>query len=302
MQKKIIALAVASALAVPAVAMAEATVYGQLNMAYEMTNTGSSLANAETSNVASNESRLGLKGSEDLGNGLSVLWQMEGDVNGDTGTESLFNRNTFAGLSSDFGTVILGNHDTPYKSSTRKMDAFKDTIADNRHMMGGSEDRLPDTVLYTSPDFNGLNLAVSYAEGANSSWSASYARDNYAVVVASADTATKVAASYNMDALTVGLIAVDADGAKHNYVSAQYGMSDVGTVKLAYTMAEDATQVALGYDHKLGDNTSVYALYTSVENDTETNGLGSPGSTAGFVTAVAGDDPSAIAIGMRMSF
>jgi predicted porin len=73
-------------------------------------------------------------------------------------------------------------------------------------------------------------------------------------------------------------------------------------VKLAYTMAEDATQVALGYDHKLGDNTSVYALYTSVENDTETNGLGSPGSTAGFVTAVAGDDPSAIAIGMRMSF
>jgi len=61
----------------------------------------------------------------------------------------------------------------------------------------------------------------------------------------------------------------------------------------------------LGYDHKLSDNTSVYALYTSVANDADANnGLGKPGSTAGFDDDVTNpvEDPSAIAIGVRMSF
>ena len=359
MQKKIIALAVASALAVPAVAMAEATVYGQLNMAYEVVDNGANTAGVgtasdSTNNVSSNKSRLGFKGSEDLGDGITLLWQMEGQVNGDTGNNSLFNRNTFVALSNEYGTALFGRHDTPYKMASGKTNVFKDTVADNRTIMGGGlhEARLTDVAAYVSPDFSGFNFAVAYvgqtdntlgATGSTvtsaTSISGNYARDNYTVAVAnqaisSKDklvaanvgdlTATKLVGTYSMDALTVGLVyemlSNDVGGSKAEsdnvYVSAKYKVTDKGTVMLGYTSAGEgknaagatnkgagASQVALGYSHQLAKNTSVFALYTSVDNDTaSTYGLGSTGSTAGFATANAGEDPNAVAIGMRMSF
>lgn len=359
MQKKIIALAIASALAVPAVAMAEATVYGQMNMAYEVIDNGADTALVgtaadSTSNVSSNKSRLGFKGTEDLGNGLTFLWQMEGEVMGDTGANSLFSRNTFAGLSNEYGTGVWGNHDTPYKMASGKTNVFKDTVADNRTIMGAGlhEARLSDVAAYISPDFSGFNFAAAYV-GKNdntlptpaastimsaTSISANYARDNYTVSVANQTitqedkavvanegdlTATKLAGTYSMDMFTVALVyemlSSDVGGPKTEndnvYLSAKFKATDKGTVKFGYTSAGEsktggatnagsgATQVALGYDHKLTDNTSVYALYTSVDNDTAaTFGLGSKGSTAGIKTVAAGLDPNAIAIGMRMSF
>ncbi|MDX8385355.1 MAG: porin [Gallionella sp.] len=366
MQKKIIALAVASALAIPAAAMAEVTVYGQMNMAYEVVDNGDDTTaptpvgtTAPSRNtVSSNKSRLGFKGTEDLGNGMTVLWQMEGQVNGDDGTNKLFTRNTFVGLSSEYGTAVWGNHDTPYKMASGKTNVFKDTVADNRTIMGGGihETRLSDVAAYISPDFNGFSFAAAYAGktdnglGATGSTvasatsiSANYARDNYTVAVATQTiaqldkitpgnegdiTATKLVGTYSMDAFTVGLVyemlsnTVDATVAGRKtesdnvYLSAKYMVSDKGAVKLGYTTAGEgktggvtnkgagASQVAIGYSHKLGDNTSVYALYTTVANDTAANyGIGKRGSSAGFATtANLDDDPNAIAIGMRMSF
>ncbi len=358
MQKKIIALAVASALAVPAVAMAEATVYGQMNMAYEVVDNGANTAGVgtasdSTNNVSSNKSRLGFKGTEDLGNGMNLMWQMEGQVNGDTGANTLFNRNTFVALSNDYGTALWGRHDTPYKKASGKSNVFKDTIADNRTIMGGGahEARLSDLAAYFSPDFSGFNFAVAYvgqtdnglgATGSTvasaTSIAANYARDNYTISVANQsfsqkdklvaankgdNTATKLAGSYSMDALTVALVyemlSNDIGGTKTEgdnvYISAKYMVTDKGAVKLGYTTAGEtktggatnngsgASQVALGYSHMLADNTSVYAVYTSVDNDTTaTYGLGQRGSTAGLAAANAGEDPNAFAVGMRMSF
>lgn len=93
--------------------------------------------------VSSNTSRLGLKGSEDLGDGLSAIWQIEQQVNIDDttcagGTGTLATRNSFGGLKSDsMGTVLLGRHDTPYKIATRKLDVFADNLADSRALTGG---------------------------------------------------------------------------------------------------------------------------------------------------------------------
>ena len=149
MQKKIIVLAIAAALTAPA-AFADTsnvTVYGVADVSYDIVKTGTSAAAAGTSDnrVSSNTSRLGLKGSEDLGDGLSAIWQIESLINigNGSGTSSstgtgIGGRNTFAGLSSgSMGTVVLGHHDTPYKISTRKFDVFGDGIADNRSIMGG---------------------------------------------------------------------------------------------------------------------------------------------------------------------
>ena len=164
MQKKIIALAIAAAISAPAFAdTSNVTVYGVADVSYDSINTGTSgnagktgvlgaataanIQGARSNRVSSNSSRLGVKGSEDLGDGLTAVWQIEsliniGDATGTSGSAStggaIGNRNTFLGLSSaTAGTVVLGRHDTPYKIATRAYDLFTDGIADNRSIMGG---------------------------------------------------------------------------------------------------------------------------------------------------------------------
>jgi predicted porin len=65
-------------------------------------------------------SRLGFRGSENLGGNLKAIFQLEMGFGIDTGTGSspsqLFSRNSFVGLAGDFGTISLGNIDTVYKT------------------------------------------------------------------------------------------------------------------------------------------------------------------------------------------
>jgi len=176
MQKKIIALAIASALAAPVAAFAEVSVYGLVDLSIDSVNDGAVTNGATTNQLNSNASRIGFKGSEDLGGGMSAVWQMEGTVAMDAGAgggtsttaTALFDRNTFVGLSSEgMGTLILGQHDTPYKMATRKLDLFADSAADNRNFVMGSHDGVLSNVLaYVSPDMGGLSVAAATAFGA----------------------------------------------------------------------------------------------------------------------------------------
>ncbi|MBI5919853.1 MAG: porin [Nitrosomonadales bacterium] len=190
MKKSLIALAVSGALIAPA-AMADSnvTVYGVANVSVDSVSVNPKAA-ASYSNlkVSSNTSRLGFKGNEDLGDGLSAIWQIESLVRidnsnnaaGATG-DGIGSRNTFAGLSSaSAGTVLLGRHDTPYNIATRKLDLFGDTTADNRSIMGGGratgaalstvgasfDGRQPDVIAYISPSLNGFTGAIAYVAGA----------------------------------------------------------------------------------------------------------------------------------------
>lgn len=197
MQKKIIALAIAAAFSAPALAdNSNVTIYGVANVSYDAVSIGSgtTLANGAVpvggfgaNKVSSNTSRLGFKGAEDLGDGLSAIWQIEQLVSLDNAGGTLGTRNTFAGLKSDSaGTVLLGRHDTPYNLSTRRFDVFTDTIADNRSILGGGravaanvapaaaaatvgasfDGRQPDVVAYISPNLNGFTGAAAYVAGA----------------------------------------------------------------------------------------------------------------------------------------
>ncbi len=171
MKKKLLALAVAGAFVAP-VAMADVTVYGQANVSVDIVNDGAVNNSTRTNHVSSNVSRLGFKGSEDLGDGLSAIWQVEQLITIDNSGagDTLTTRNTFAGLSSgSMGTVLLGRHDTPYKIATRGLDLFADTVADNRSIMGfaGAHDaRLTDVAAYISPAMSGLTLAIATVAGA----------------------------------------------------------------------------------------------------------------------------------------
>lgn len=186
MKKSLFALAVAGAFVAPA-AMAETSnvnVYGAVNMSLESISRGNTAAASGASglNVSSNVSKLGIKGSEDLGGGLSAIWQIEQQINIDnSGTaasassgSTFATRDSFLGLKSeDMGTILLGKHDTPYKLATRGLDLFADTIADNRSLMGktgkgaSSHDlRTGDTLAYISPAMSGFTVAIAYVAGA----------------------------------------------------------------------------------------------------------------------------------------
>ena len=173
MQKKLIALAVAAAMTAPALAMADVSVYGKADIAVANTNNGA----VGTTQMTSQVTKLGFKGSEDLGGGLNAIWQIEQQIDlnnagaGNSGHNTFAGRNSFLGLKGGWGTLMVGRHDTPYKVSTRHLDVFGDQFADNRHLMGGGnaaskgsymDARPGNEIMYVSPNMNGFSVAASY--------------------------------------------------------------------------------------------------------------------------------------------
>ncbi len=182
MKKSLIALAVAGAFAAPAfAATSNVDVYGKLHASVSvfdepvdtvvLAGTDSVLGTADDVTqrgtndlqISSNASRIGFKGSEDLGGGLNAIWQIESGVNIDEQSGTLASRNSFVGLNGGFGTVLLGNHDTPLKLVGRAVDLFGDTMADSRNVMGGGSDaRAKNVLAYISPSFSGFSVAAAY--------------------------------------------------------------------------------------------------------------------------------------------
>ena len=176
MKKSLIALAVAGLVSAPAfAATSNVDVYGVLNIAIQDTDvSGSDMT------ILDNTSRIGFKGSEDLGGGLKAIWQIEsalggnggGDIGG-AGAEGLGTRNTFVGLSGGFGTVLMGRHDTPYKLGTGSLDIFGDTIGDYNlgrldgvQLINNTHDhRNGQALAYISPTVSGFHAAVAVTMG-----------------------------------------------------------------------------------------------------------------------------------------
>lgn len=272
MNKKLIAIGIAAALASPLAAQAGVEVYGQARASLDFVNNNTDVANQKDTkfSLSSNASRIGFKGDEDLGNGLSLMWQLENNVDFDTGAAFNGVRETFVGLGGGFGSVRAGNLDTPYKSSTEAMDIFADTIADyNAVMSNGHNTQAANSLVYTSPDLSGFKVGVAYlisdvstgndnlpiTSNANDqdgfSLSGNYTNGPLGVVAAyetlskqgsGGDDATawKIGGSYTiMDATTLGLIYENTDVAgtikdrNAFYVDVAHKMGDT-TLKLAY--------------------------------------------------------------------
>lgn len=113
-------------------------VYGQARASIDFMNNNDTTATNEDSAItlSSNYSRLGFKGDEDLGNGLTALWQIEQEFNVDTGDAFNHARDTFIGLGGGFGTVLAGKLSTPYRAATTALDPFHDTAGDHNAIIG----------------------------------------------------------------------------------------------------------------------------------------------------------------------
>lgn len=114
-QKKIIAAAALSVISGAAAAQSNVTIYGLIDTGVEyLTNAGANKGSVlRLSSGAMNTSRIGFRGTEDLGGGLKAVFQLENGFKLDTGafddsTGALFNRQSTVGLEGAFGRVVAG--------------------------------------------------------------------------------------------------------------------------------------------------------------------------------------------------
>jgi predicted porin len=193
MKKSMIALTVAGVLSAPLAAQAEVKVYGKVHVnagTYEETVGGVTVE--DNFQFTSYDSRLGVKGEHDLGDGLKAVYLLEfgvnpdndgssstdttyTDSNGDTvtvtdendGTAGFSRRNMWVGLKGGFGEFRFGRHDTPLKMAQGKFDQFGDTLGDLKH--AGSDDgehRFDNVLAYLGKSENlGFAIALVPSEG-----------------------------------------------------------------------------------------------------------------------------------------
>ena len=183
MNKKIVALAVAAAFAIPAAASAQTTLFGQFK--YEV----GAVENLDGDRGAVHSSigtRLGIRGAEDLGGGLQGIYRFQSgfaqvnegfgnrDVPADEIAEGLdvtvgqsFNldEEAWVGLQGGFGRVLLGRSDTAFKQASIPFRAFTDTLADlsTRPASFGRA----EGVHYVTPSFGGFTVAATVEPNGN---------------------------------------------------------------------------------------------------------------------------------------
>ncbi|WP_319633465.1 porin [Janthinobacterium sp. FT14W] len=173
MKKTLITLAVLAAATGVAQAQSSVVIYGTVDAGFVSERGGvNGNVNKLDSGVAS-ASRLGFKGTEDLGSGLSALFLLESGFSVDNGQQdvagTLFNRQAYVGLSSKTtGTLTLGRQYTPWYNTLSKVaDPFAAGYAGSAKNLFPSNTRTSNTVLYTSPNFNGFDGDVAYTFGEN---------------------------------------------------------------------------------------------------------------------------------------
>ncbi|WP_018152270.1 porin [Leeia oryzae] len=201
--RKVLSVAVAALFVSPAVFAdsGNVTIYGKVRAGVEFLNADAKTTDPTSSShtsqtlVSSFKSRIGFKGTEDLGNGLSTVWQIESGFNADDGSMdtlssskklngngTLASRDTFIGLqSASLGTLKIGRVTSPYDNVGTKFDGFvgsdringffEQTNTDvDPSATGGvynfpinvKQNRKNNAIHYTSPTINGFSGAAEY--------------------------------------------------------------------------------------------------------------------------------------------
>ena len=223
-------------------------IYGRASLSVDQLNDGDKY---DRTNMSSNASRLGFRGSKKMGD-LTGIWQIEQEIQvnlsnaaGDTNNR-LASRDTFVGLRGDFGTVRAGKFDTPFKVAREPFNLFGDQLGDMRNLtrVGDArfDERFNNMLEYQTPVVNGLQARLAHSFHAGSSATITSAGADVK------DTATSASLGYKVGDLDLTL-------AMENY--------GAGT---ATTGKRNATRAAASY--KVNKELSVMAFYQTAESTT----------------------------------
>lgn len=176
--KHLAAFALLAAAAASASAQSNVTLFGIVDVAGRYVKNGDNSLRSLSSNGL-NTSRIGLRGVEDLGDGLKASFWLETGLNPDTGTQSdasrFWNRRSTVSLEGSFGEIRLGRDFTPTYTGYADYDAFGTTGVASADKFATSFGTAVDTntrsdneVSYFTPGkLGGFRGQLSYAPGEN---------------------------------------------------------------------------------------------------------------------------------------
>lgn len=314
MKKSLIAFAILGAFSGAVYAQSAVTIYGMVDMGIVQENGAvANKANADAkinpgdnitklgSGVQSG-SRLGFRGTEDLGDGLSALFVMEMGIAADTGGLNqgglAWGRQSYVGVKGGLGTVMLGRQYSPaHSTKTGVADPFTGDLAGNSGNLMASVTRMDNTIKYVSPSFGGLTVDAAYGLGEVAGDNAAKRVFGGALTYANGPLKVRLG-HHNRNNAT----ATDSD--KFTILAANYDFG-VATGYLAYTQSKgysfgdnndaligirvpvgasvflasyihkndklsvdrDASQFALGYMYYLSKRTNLYASAAVIDNE-----------------------------------
>jgi len=235
-KKTILAALVLAVLASAAQAQSNVTVYGVVDLGY------AKITNKPLVLRENHLSRLGFRGAEDLGGGLTAIFNLETQIQADTGAQqgALFERQANVGFTGAFGTVIAGRTKNMVDGALGRVEPFKadgviGKINENMMRVGVGSSRVSNALTYTTPKLNGFGAGVQYVLSE----------------VKGADAGIDLLATYDQGPLSL----------------------HAGYEKAAQTSASavDATMYTLGAGYKVGDAT-ITAAYAKGDTDVAAKG------------------------------
>ncbi len=312
MKKSLLALAVLGAFSSAAFAQSSVQLYGIIDLGVAHYSNGSGSVSKLGTGIQSG-SRIGLKGTEDLGGGLSAFFDAETGfcANGGTGSPNTANnvspyctggpggqgfmgRQAFAGLKGNFGAVSVGRQYTLTFLDQANIDPFGYGLTGTISNIGtiGAPPRASQSMIYQSPNFDGFNVAGMYVFG-----------DGLGLTTATTTQTTgayNLHAGYNNGPIMVGLdyLRVNSNTGnptnKHTMIVGSY---DFGVAKLAGMYAQNQLGSVTGVS---GDKLNVWMLgatvpvgpgailasYT-VQQDKTTAGLGAKQYAIGYTYSLS---------------
>jgi predicted porin len=291
MKRSLIVAALAATAATSALAQSNVTIYGRLNTSLERQD----LNGVTRNGVENNSSRIGFKGTEDLGGGLKAMFVIEHGFDSTTGQAGapFWGREATVGLSGNFGTVRVGN-----MPASEAYFATADYVSMHNHDTGSSSDALYsftsvgalyNAIAYTSPTFGGTNFAIQYGlkekngpqarASAPLSIAANYDAGPLHLGAGyeeyDGNKSIALRALYEMGALTLGGYVENNSGDnKRDYnvrLAAAYAMGagevhgNVGIADAWNGASGTDKQFTVAYNHNLSKRTKVYTFYTKID-------------------------------------
>ena len=254
MKKSLIALAVLAATG-DAMAQSSVTLYGRLDASFGQTRTEVTGANpvASTTQTKIDQSNLnttfwGLKGTEDLGGGLTANFKLESGFALDTGVGNtgIFERTATVGFAGGFGAVNLGRQYTAYDALRGATNNVWDSNLSTtgtvwKTGMADYTNRISNSVRYDSPTFSGVSGAVAIGLGENKEVAPNVgdSTDSISLHVKYAAGPLLVGYGYQEEKLTTTVVGSQVTN-KYNLLGASY---DFGVAKLtgSYNQAKNGT-------------------------------------------------------------
>lgn len=171
MNKRLLLLLGASTLAASAMAQSNVSIYGLVDAGIVRESGGAAGSVTQMGSGIAAGSRLGFRGTEDLGSGLGAIFALEMGFNIDTGVSgqgALFGRQAWVGLQkNDLGAITLGRQYTPLFLTVNAIDPFlgASMAGSGNNMLAEGGIRMNNTVKIAATGAGPLVAEVAYGFG-----------------------------------------------------------------------------------------------------------------------------------------